>query len=69
MTGKRLFLSLLVVLLTLVSIPIAQAQEEVACESDVIVQEGDWLSTIAEQAYGDPMLYEAIAFATTGPVV
>jgi heat shock protein HslJ len=64
MTGKRLFLSLLVVLLTLVSIPIAQAQEEVACESDVIVQEGDWLSIIAEQAYGDPMLYQAIAFAT-----
>jgi membrane-bound inhibitor of C-type lysozyme len=40
------------------------AQEELACESDVIVQEGDWLSTIAEQAYGDPTLYPAIAFAT-----
>jgi heat shock protein HslJ len=40
------------------------AQEELACESDVIVQAGDWLSTIAEQAYGDPALYEAIVVAT-----
>jgi heat shock protein HslJ len=64
MTGKRLFLSLLIVLLTLVSIPVAQAQEEPICESDVIVQEGDWLSTIAERAYGNPMLYQAIAVAT-----
>jgi hypothetical protein len=40
------------------------AQEELTCESDVVVQEGDWLSSIAETAYGDPMLYQAIASAT-----
>jgi heat shock protein HslJ len=42
----------------------ALAQQAVTCESDVIVQEGDWLSTIAEAAYGDPTLYPAIVEAT-----
>ncbi|GAB4445852.1 MAG: hypothetical protein Kow0031_28430 [Anaerolineae bacterium] len=40
------------------------AQNEVVCASDAIVQEGDWLSTIAARELGDPALYDAIAFAT-----
>ncbi len=40
------------------------AQKEVTCESDVMVQEGDWLSTIAQKAYSDPTLYPVIIEAT-----
>lgn len=60
------FLSLFVIttLLTVLLVHPGLAQEEVICESDVIVQDGDWLSTIAEQAYGDPTLYDVIALAT-----
>lgn len=61
---KRLAILLTLALLLGLDLSIAQAQEELVCESDVIVQEGDWLSIIAEQAYGDPTLYEAIAAAT-----
>jgi heat shock protein HslJ len=66
MKTARYFLLFVVTAVLAVGLPSRQslAQEELACESDVIVQEGDWLSTIAEQAYGDPALYEAIAFAT-----
>ena len=52
------------VLTVALSIRPSMAQEEAVCEIDVTVQEGDWLSTIAERAYGDPTLYEAIALAT-----
>jgi len=40
------------------------AQQEVVCETDVIVQVDDWLSKIAEKEYGDPLLYPALAAAT-----
>jgi multiple sugar transport system substrate-binding protein len=40
------------------------AQEEVVCESDVVVQADDWLSKIAEKFYGDPLAFPAIADAT-----
>jgi ABC-type branched-subunit amino acid transport system substrate-binding protein len=55
-----------VLLLGLVVIPVqaAQAQTEVACESDVIVQADDWLSKIAEKFYGDPLAFPAIADVT-----
>lgn len=43
---------------------IVMAQNDVVCESDVIVQADDWLSKIAEKAYGDVTLYPAIAGAT-----
>jgi len=36
----------------------------VVCESDVIVQADDWLSKIAEKAFGDVLTYPAIAEAT-----
>ncbi len=42
----------------------AQAQTEVTCDSDVVVQADDWLSKIAEKFYGDPLAYPAIADAT-----
>ena len=40
------------------------AQEEVTCDTDVVVQADDWLSKIAEKFYGDPLAYPAIAAAT-----
>jgi CO dehydrogenase/acetyl-CoA synthase gamma subunit (corrinoid Fe-S protein) len=40
------------------------AQEEVACESDVVVQGDDWLSKLADKFYGDPQAFPAIADAT-----
>jgi putative spermidine/putrescine transport system substrate-binding protein len=40
------------------------AQDEVVCESDVIVQLDDWLSKIAEKFYGDVLAFTAIAEAT-----
>jgi|GEM_PF-2746856 len=66
MKSIKQLLSIAVLALVIASlIPVAgQAQTELICESDVIVQDGDWLSTIAEQAYGDPTLYGAIAYAT-----
>ncbi len=39
-------------------------QGAVACEQEVIVQADDWLSKIAEKAYGDVLAYPAIAEAT-----
>lgn len=65
MKSVQYFLLFVVVLLAVaLSAQPSLAQEEVVCESDVIVQEGDWLSTIAEQVYGAPSFYEAIALAT-----
>ena len=40
------------------------AQEEVVCESDVVVQADDWLSKIAEKFYGDVLAFPVIARAT-----
>ena len=40
------------------------AQQEVTCESDVIVQADDWLSKVAEKFLGDVLAYQAIADAT-----
>jgi spermidine/putrescine-binding protein len=56
-------ISLLALLVTLAPAP-ALAQEEVACESDVIVQADDWLSKLADKFYGDPLAFQAIADAT-----
>lgn len=45
--------------------PIATlAQEEVTCESDVVVQADDWLSKIAEKFLGDVLAFQVIADAT-----
>lgn len=40
------------------------AQDEVVCESDVVVQAEDWLSKLANKFYGDAQAYQAIADAT-----
>jgi simple sugar transport system substrate-binding protein len=40
------------------------AQQEVACENDVVVQADDWLSKIADKFLGNPLAYPAIAQAT-----
>lgn len=42
----------------------ALAQEEVVCETDVIIQADDWLSKIADKFYGDILAFEAISEAT-----
>jgi tungstate transport system substrate-binding protein len=39
-------------------------QDEVVCEQEAVVQADDWLSKIAEKAYGDVFAYPAIADAT-----
>ncbi|HXV98442.1 MAG TPA: extracellular solute-binding protein, partial [Anaerolineae bacterium] len=56
-------ISLLALLVTLAPAP-ALAQEEVVCESDVVVQADDWLSKLADKFYGDPLAFPAIADAT-----
>ena len=56
-------ISLLAFMLTLAPINVL-AQEEVACESDVVVQADDWLSKLADKFYGDPLAFPAIADAT-----
>jgi basic membrane protein A and related proteins len=55
----------LIVLIFLMLVPnAALAQEEVTCESDIVVQADDWLSKIAEKAFGDVLTFPAIAEAT-----
>ncbi len=56
-------LTLLAMLLTLSSTTV-QAQDDIACQSDVVVQVNDWLSKIADKFYGDVLAYPAIAEAT-----
>ncbi len=53
---------LLALILTLV--PTAALAQEVACESDVVVQGDDWLSKIADKFLGDPLAFPAIVEAT-----
>jgi putative spermidine/putrescine transport system substrate-binding protein len=55
--------TLLLLLLTLAPVA-ALAQDEVVCESDVVVQADDWLSKLADKFYGDVLAYQAIADAT-----
>jgi basic membrane protein A len=44
--------------------PAAEDAGGVVCDSDVVVQADDWLSKIAEKAFGDVLTYPAIAEAT-----
>ncbi len=55
--------TLLALILTIAPVN-ALAQEEVVCESDVVVQADDWLSKIAEKFLGDVLAFQAIADAT-----
>ncbi len=65
---KFLFLTVLFVLVLSSLVPAAlaapPAQEAVACEQEVTVQADDWLSKLAEKAYGDVLAYPAIVAAT-----
>lgn len=67
MLNKKLLLSLLL-LITLLANSTALAASlrrgSMVCEQEVIVQADDWLSKIAEKAYGDVLAYPAIAEAT-----
>lgn len=56
-------ISLLALLVALLPAP-AMAQDDVVCESDVVVQADDWLSKLADKFYGDPLAFQAIADAT-----
>ncbi|MCK6626895.1 MAG: extracellular solute-binding protein [Anaerolineae bacterium] len=56
-------ISLLALLVMLLPAP-ALAQDDVVCESDVVVQADDWLSKLADKFYGDPLAFQAIADAT-----
>jgi branched-chain amino acid transport system substrate-binding protein len=62
--GVNLITAILLLGLLLVPVQATQAQTEVACESDVVVQADDWLSKVAEKFYGDPLAFPAIADAT-----
>lgn len=59
-------LKIILVLLLLAALPpvATLAQEEVVCESDVVVQADDWLSKIADKVYGNVLAFPAIAEAT-----
>lgn len=62
-----LFVALLVLSGGAITSEITHAQsspEAVTCEQEVVVQADDWLSKIAEKAYGDVLAYPAIAEAT-----
>jgi tungstate transport system substrate-binding protein len=60
---SKLFATILFLLLVVPATTVA-AQTEVVCEQEVVVQADDWLSKIAEKAYGDVFGYPAIADAT-----
>jgi len=61
---KAVMLLLLLVLLFTLAPAATLAQEEVVCESDVVVRADDWLSKIADKVYGDVLAYQVIADAT-----
>ncbi len=56
-------LLLLALMLTLTPIP-SLAQEDIACENEVVVQTNDFLSTIADKYFGNILAYPAIVEAT-----
>jgi branched-chain amino acid transport system substrate-binding protein len=64
MAKKWLKISLLLSSLLLALPPVTQAQADIACERDVIVQVDDWLSKLSEKFYGDLLAFPAIFEAT-----
>ncbi len=63
--GHRLLTATLLVVLMLTLVPgQTLAQDAVACDQDLVVQADDWLSKIAEKAYGDVLAFPAIVDAT-----
>lgn len=55
---------LLTLMMGLAPAKLIQAQGEVVCTTEVVVQADDWLSKIAEKEYGDVLAYTVIAEAT-----
>lgn len=51
-------------LLALMPVAVASAQEPVDCDEDYLVQADDWLSKLADKYYGDVLAYWAIFDAT-----
>jgi len=61
------FLYLLVtlsLLLAIMPVAVASAQEAVECDEDYLVQADDWLSKLSDKYYGDVLAYWAIFDAT-----
>ncbi|MCB0166059.1 MAG: alpha/beta fold hydrolase [Anaerolineae bacterium] len=56
--------SILIITLFLLALTITPAQAQAPEGEEYIVQADDWLSTIAEKQYGDPLAYAAIIEAT-----
>ncbi|HUW09768.1 MAG TPA: hypothetical protein VM537_08560, partial [Anaerolineae bacterium] len=62
---KKLVMGMMILALLVQGLAgLSLAQELVVCETDYLVQAGDWLSKIADQHYGDYSLYPAIVMAT-----
>ena len=69
---KKLFIALFIVVLALAfvqslvphTVSAAPLGQAVACEQDVTVQAEDYLTTIAEKAYGSSVAFPAIVEAT-----
>ena len=68
---KIVYLAITLVLAAMLTVPpgSTRAQTNVVCETDVTVQSDDWLSKIAEKAYGDVLAYAVIAEATNTKAV
>ena len=61
LSQKKLVVMLMLVLLALVfTSTAALAQDDVACENDVVVQADDWLSKLADKFFGDILAYPAL---------
>lgn len=69
MIQKLLFLTICLTLLLISFTATAEAQEEIICQRDVIVQVDDWLSKLSEKFYGDIFAYPAIAEATNAKAI
>ncbi len=61
---KAVSIMVLLGLLLMLTPTIISAQEDVVCESDVVVQGSDSLSTLSEKFYGNVMAYPVIIDAT-----
>ena len=46
-----------------IAAPPAQAQQELNCDETYTVQQGDWLSKIAQKYFGDPLAYDRLVVA------
>lgn len=66
---KKIITLFLTVLVTVLTFSHTYAQTAVVCESTHTVTAGDWLSKIAEKAFGDPKAYFPIYSATNSQAV